>query len=332
MFVNLWVTTNCNFSCRYCYEGENKENHILQKETVDNLISHIKNELCENEDIIVEFHGGEPLLNFELIKYTIDDLNTIFPGNKKYYGITTNAYYLEDNYLDFISEHMNYNLSISIDGMPEINDKYRVTRNGEGTFTKICDNVKAVLIRRPDSMARMTVTSNTVQHLYENSLFLEEMGFKIIGAALDYYDEGWNEEKIEILYKEMVKLKEYEKVKKRARFPITNFYCKKMRECGFGKKYFTLYPNGDIYPCTYCVGKEEFILGNINGSGFNTEQIKKYQSVNTKANTLCIGCKHIEHCVANRCKFWNYALTGDFLLPSGVACAMENIKQRLSIL
>ena len=69
MFVNLWVTTNCNFSCKYCYEGENKKNDILQKETVDNLILHIKNELSENEDIIVEFHGGEPLLNFELIKY-----------------------------------------------------------------------------------------------------------------------------------------------------------------------------------------------------------------------------------------------------------------------
>lgn len=66
-------------------------------------------------------------------------------------------------------------------------------------------------MRRPDSMARMTVTSNTVQYLFQNSLFLEEMGFKIVGAALDYYDEEWNEEKIEILYKEMVKLKDYEK-------------------------------------------------------------------------------------------------------------------------
>ena len=74
------------------------------------------------------------------------------------------------------------------------------------------------------------------------------------------------------------------------------------------KNYFTLYPNGDIYPCTYCVGKSEFLLGNINKEGFKEDKILEFQTINAKCNPLCEGCGHLEHCVSSRCKFLNYAL------------------------
>lgn len=105
MFVNLWVTTSCNFSCKYCYEGEKKKSFDLSKPTLNNLITHIIQEIKDvDEEIIIEFHGGEPLLNFPLIEYTVNKINCIFPKNKKRYGITTNAYYLDEKKADFLAE------------------------------------------------------------------------------------------------------------------------------------------------------------------------------------------------------------------------------------
>lgn len=332
MFINLWVTTNCNFSCKYCYEGQDKPSLFLSESTVNNLIEYIKNEISEKEEIVIEFHGGEPLLNFHIIEYTVNKVDIAFPLNKKSFGITTNAYCLNEKIADFLSERMNFNLSISIDGAQDTNDKYRVTREGKGTFNIVERNAHLLLRKRSDVMARMTVMPDTVNDLYNNCMKLVNIGFKVVGSSIDFYDKRWTEEHFEILYGQLVKLWEIQNQYKNIRFPMTNFYCKKMSICGFGKKYFNLYPNGDIYPCIFCAGDLEFVIGNINMEGFNMEKIHKYYETNKKENIDCNGCNHIQNCVSSRCKFMNYALMGNYLSPSPVVCAMENVKQRLSCL
>lgn len=333
MFVNLWVITNCNFSCKYCYEGEKKPSLILDEFTVDNLINYIGKEIIDgDEEIIVEFHGGEPLLNFELIKYTVNKINNILPFNEKKFGITTNAYCLDNEKADFLAKWMNFNLSISIDGREEINDKYRITKEGKGTFEVVKRNAVYLLSKRKNVAARMTILPETVKDLYDNCMELVETGFNIIESSLDYFNVDWSEEHFEILYKELVRLCLFQEKNKNVRFPITYFYCKKKSVCGFGKKYFNLYPNGDIYPCTYCVGEPHFVIGNINTGKFDLKRIARYKEINKKTNNECVGCNHIQYCISSRCKFINKTLTGNFLKPSPVMCAMENVKQRLSIL
>lgn len=332
MFVNLWVTTSCNFSCKYCYEGEKKKSFDLSKPTLNNLITHIIQEIKDvDEEIIIEFHGGEPLLNFPLIEYTVNKINCIFPKNKKRYGITTNAYYLDEKKADFLAEWMNFNLSISIDGRQEINDMYRLTKDGKGTFKIVKENAMYLLKKRKDVKVRMTILPETVKYLYDNCMDLIEVGFSVIGGSLDYYNSGWTKEHFEILYNELVKLYMFQKKYKNIRFPIVNYYCKKKEVCGFGKKYFNLYPNGDIYPCAYCAGDSNYIVGNINMEGFNMEKIYQFKEINRKINKECTGCSHIQNCISSRCKFINKSLTGDYFKPSPVMCGMENIKQRLSL-
>lgn len=334
MFVNLWVTTSCNFSCRYCYEGSDKKALFLEEITVNNLINHIKSEVKdENEEIIIEFHGGEPLLNFKIIKYTIEQMNESFPENKKHYGITTNAYYLNEEIADFLAKWIDFNFSISIDGDRETNDKYRVTKDGKGTFDVVKRNAPLLLKKRSDVMARMTIKPDTVKDLYNNCMALVDIGFKVVGSSLDYYDDRWTEDHMDVLYKELLKLRSIQIESKDIRFPITNFYCKKMGVCGFGRKYFNLYPNGDIYPCIFCTGNPNFLIGNINtDEGFNEEKILQLTKINIKENAECIGCSHIQNCICTRCKFMNWSFTGNFFSPSPMVCAMENIKQKISCL
>lgn len=89
-------------------------------------------------------------MNFPLIEYTIRKINDVFPNIKRHYGITTNAFYLKGDILDFITKWMDFNLSVSIDGTPEVNDSYRIMNNGLGTFEKIEENIKALLKKRAD--------------------------------------------------------------------------------------------------------------------------------------------------------------------------------------
>lgn len=329
MFVNLWVTTKCNMACKYCYEGITKANLFMDTKTANNIIKHIENHVSdEKEKIIVEFHGGEPLINVQVIRYIIDRLNNILPQNSKQYGITTNGVLITEEIAKFITQTMDYNLSISIDGTQESNDIQRKLPNGMGTYSLITDKIELLLRHAPNTTARMTLTPETCGNLYNNCLHLSKMGFKNIGTSMDYFNSDWTEEHFECIGEQIKKLVYYKKKQvEKINFSILNYLSTVKGICCFGKSYFNVYPNGDIYPCTYSVGNSEFILGNINKEGFsNKELISEIREINKKSNPECDGCSHIRNCPSTRCKLINKAITGDFCIPSPVICAYENLK------
>lgn len=330
MFVNLWVTTKCNLNCSYCYEGVDKKQLFISKETIDNVILHIENYFTHNDDneIIIEFHGGEPLLNYDAITYCVNEIKRTFSKKRFLFGITTNATLLTEAQAQFLAENMTYNLSVSIDGSKETHDKCRVFHDGKGTFDIVRDKCELLLQKAQGARARMTVIPSEVGMVYENCMTLVDIGFRNIQTEIDYFNKEWKESDFDVLFEQVNKLAQYSlKAERNIKFSLLNYIMKTKGLCNFGESYFNVNVNGDIYPCTFCVGDKKFILGNINDGGFtNKKIIQEIQNVNKENNPACSGCLQVKYCPTTRCKLVNKALTGCYIVPSATVCAMQNLK------
>ena len=177
MLIGIWVTTGCNLMCRYCYEGLEKQCENMTQDVADSVIKFIKTVYKPKyqEPLIVEFHGGEPLINFSMIQYIISELEK--SSLKPLFGITTNGLLLTKQIVDYLCEKMNYGVSLSLDGDMLTNDKNRVDSNGNGTYTRIMKIVPELLKQKSDIRVRMTYTSETVERLGHNIIHLINCGF-----------------------------------------------------------------------------------------------------------------------------------------------------------
>ena len=205
----LWVTSCCNMQCTYCYEGKEKKNTYMSQQTLDNVIDFIDEHMSHNpgEDLLIDFHGGEPLLQFDKIEYAIEKFNKMF-GKRVRYGITTNGTILTDNILKCLVDNFHYSLSVSIDGTRETHDQKRRMKDGKGSYDIVIKNARRILEKRKDVRVRMTVDSTTVNKLFSNVCALNAEGFKLIVPGIDYFDSKWDQDKMLILYQQMLLLKE----------------------------------------------------------------------------------------------------------------------------
>ena len=140
MYVTLWVTTDCNLNCRYCYEGINKTNKIININTIDKSIEFIMNYF--NFQDIIEFnlniHGGEPFLAFDEIKYLVYRFKEVLKNNSinVLYTTTTNATLFNDEIIEFIVNEIP-DITISLDGTKSTHDKMRPFKNGKGSYDRV---------------------------------------------------------------------------------------------------------------------------------------------------------------------------------------------------
>ncbi len=334
MLVGLWVTTKCNLDCHYCYEGHQKSNRIMSEETADKSIKYICELLSKNNmnKLDIQFHGGEPLLNYNLIKYIVKKVNKLAAERKLVvkYGITTNGVLLDDERINYLLTNIKDNISISIDGAKESHDYYRVFKNGEGSYDKVMLNISKIIENKDLITARMTFNSTTVNNLYTNVIHLLEKGFAKIVSIPDYFDKTWNDTSMAVLLEQMLKLKKYHStLSNKDKISISlielNFYKKGI--CSGGTHNIHILPDGNIYPCSYAVGQQEMILDNIYNSISSFEQnVNELLKLNNLANEDCAGCTNYNCCVCTRCKIVNKTLVGEYHKPSPVICMIENIK------
>ena len=175
MQYTIWLTYACNLKCAYCYEEE-KRNLYLSKERARQLIDFIKNRsnTYSDDNISIVLHGGEPMLNYEVLRYIVENVK-IWDEDVSI-SMTTNGTLINEDNIEFILDNIN-DLSISIDGTAKAHNANRKYRDGKGSFIDTIKNIDRILEKKGDTIARMTVTPETVKYLYDNVTYINLFQF-----------------------------------------------------------------------------------------------------------------------------------------------------------
>ena len=183
----IHLTDKCNLRCKYCYE--NKKEKDISFEHIKNLIDYETKQ--GNKYSVVCFYGGEPLLKKELIKRTIEYINSKNSKTKFYYGMTTNGTLIDDEFIQYMKDNKFLNIGYSIDGIEKSQNLNRKTVDGKNTFNKVIENAKKTLKEFKNVVAMTVVTKNNINYLDESVRFLIDTGFNNINLQFNYLD-NWN--------------------------------------------------------------------------------------------------------------------------------------------
>lgn len=162
--ITLQVTQNCNLRCSYCIYSENSNlgqrshsKNSMSLEMAKKALDFYKSHSIDSDMASISFYGGEPLLEFVRIKEIVSYAEEIFDGKEILFGITTNATLLNEEVIDFLIEH-NFNITISIDGPKEVQNKNRKFKNGQGSFDIVLSNVSMIFNKNPALMKSITIS------------------------------------------------------------------------------------------------------------------------------------------------------------------------------
>lgn len=329
-FVNLFVTDKCNFKCRYCYEkGGNKGRKNMTQATADDVIRFIERTIGPDQQLIVSFHGGEPVLRFELIKYMVEKIRRVLP-NEAIFGITTNGSLLNDEMVEYLAENMRYKLSISIDGDECTQNFNRLHYGDSASYGEIMGYAAELRNRNPLFTIRMTYDRYNIYDLYRNIRYFIDNGFDRIIAEADFMSREWEQGDFEVIYEQFLGVKQYIcgiKDRHITVYPINSpDIC--LSPCTAGHDYFTISSSGKLYPCTMVVNDRKFCLGDVR-KGVDIGALYKTDRITSCENEGCRQCTRKQFCTAYRCCFLNYASTGDYYSPNLVMCNLMSIRNRL---
>ena len=347
----LHIAHDCNLACKYCFaeEGEYHGGRALMsyevgKKALDFLIANSGNRV----NLEVDFFGGEPLMNFQVIKDLVAyGRSKEKEFNKKFrFTLTTNGMLLDDDVMEFANKEM-ANVVLSIDGRKEVHDFMRPTRNGKGSYDLIIDKFKkmAEMRHQTNYYVRGTFTHYNLD-FSKDVLHLADMGFKQISAepvvAPDDMDYAIREEDLPKLFeeydalaKEMV---EREKEGKGFNFfhfmiDLTGGPClyKRLSGCGSGTEYLAVTPWGDLYPCHQFVGMEQFKLGNVDTGIEKTDIVDEFKLCNVYAKDKCKDCFARFYC-SGGCAANSYNFHGNLLDAYDVGCELERKRVECAIM
>ncbi len=342
----LLVAMDCNLRCEYCFAstgdysmGRKVMSFDTGKKALDFLLENSGN----RENLEVDFFGGEPLMNWDVVKQLVEygRSREAEYGKKFRFTITTNGMLLDEEKMDFINKEMS-NVVMSIDGRKDVNDRMRKRVDGTGCYDRIIEKYKQLAEKRDfeNYYVRGTFTkynldfSNDVFHLYD-------LGFDQISVEPVVCD---SKEKYAITEKDLPAVfSEYERLaqlmiinrKKGKHFNFFHFMLdldqgpcaiKRLRGCGSGNEYVAVTTEGDIYPCHQFAGIPEYLMGNINTGEFNLEMKNTFAQAHIYSKEDCRKCWAKFYC-SGGCNANNYIYTGNILTAHKLSCEMQ--KKRL---
>lgn len=306
----LHVAHTCNLNCEYCFAAQGKyhgERALMSFETGKRALDFLVEHSGTRKNLEVDFFGGEPLMNFEVVKQLVAYARSIEKekGKNFRFTLTTNGVLLDDEVTEFANREC-HNVVLSLDGRKEVHDRLRKTVNGQGSYDVIVPKFKDFVKKRGDRgyYVRGTFTKNNLD--FTNDLFhMADLGFTELSMepvvcapdepyALTEADLLALYEQYEILAKEMLH-------RKKDGHPITFYHymldltagpCiyKRISGCGSGTEYLAVTPWGDLYPCHQFVGDEKYKMGNIYDGITNTALQQEFKLCNAYARPECKDC------------------------------------------
>ena len=342
----LNIAHDCNLRCKYCFASTGdfgKGRKIMTFETGKKAIDFLLEKSLDRKNLELDFFGGEPLMNFDVVKQIVEYARSREAeyGKKFRFTITTNGVLLDDDKIDFINREMS-NVVLSIDGRKEVNDYMRKRVDGSGCYDKIMPAFKKLVEKRGDKeyYVRGTFTknnldfSNDVFDLYNNGFDQISVEPVVCEASADY---AITEKELPAIFKEYERLAEriLENEKKGKKFNFFHFMLdldqgpcaiKRLRGCGCGNDYVAITPDGDIYPCHQFVGIEEFKMGNIDEGTFDTKMKSYFSKTHVYTKPECKKCWAKFYC-SGGCNANNYQYAGDVHNAHKLSCQLQ--KKRL---
>lgn len=341
----IHICHDCNLRCRYCFADEgayHSEREFMSYETAVKAVDFLLANSGNRKVLEIDFFGGEPLMCLETIKKVVDYAREKGDalGKKFLFTTTTNALLLDDDAIDFFNREME-NVVLSLDGRKEVHDAIRKTKNGKGSFDYVIENVKKFVKSRGNKSyyVRGTFTSKNLD-FSKDVIFLAENGFDSISmepVVTDIDDLAIKDEHIPQVLEEYENLcdKYLEKYEKGEGFNFFHFnidleggVClqKKVSACGAGNEYFSVVPNGDIYPCHQFAGDKDFLMGNVYEGKLNPAIREKFASSCLFTREGCKDC-FAKFICSGGCSANNYHFEGDVNKPYKATCEM--MKKRI---
>ena len=341
----LHICHDCNLRCRYCFADEgayHSAREFMSEETAKKAIDFLIANSGNRKVLEVDFFGGEPLMCLQTIKNVVAYARRKTEGTQKkfLFTTTTNALLLDDDAIDFFNREME-NVVLSLDGRKDVHDAIRKTKNGKGSFDFIIDNVKKFVKSRGDKSyyVRGTFTAKNLD-FSKDVIFLAENGFDSISmepVVTDIDDLAIKSEHLSAINSEYENLcdKYLEKYKSGEGFNFFHFnidleggVClqKKISACGAGNEYFSVVPNGDIYPCHQFAGDKDFLMGNVYEGKIKREIREKFASSSLFTREDCGDC-FAKFICSGGCAANNYRFEGDINKPYKITCEM--MKKRI---
>ena len=306
----LHVAHTCNLNCAYCFASQGKyhgERALMSfevgKRALDFLIEHSGT----RRNLEVDFFGGEPLMNWDVVKQLVAYARSVEKekGKNFRFTLTTNGMLIDDDVIDFANREMS-NVVLSLDGRKEIHDRLRVDYAGNGSYDRIVPKFQRLVESRGGKNYYMRGTfTHANPDFTKDVLHMADLGFTELSmepvvcaeddpAALTSEDIETVKEQYEILATEMLK-------RQKEGRPFTFYHyildltggpCiyKRISGCGSGTEYMAVTPWGDLYPCHQFVGEEKFRLGSIYEGVTNTEVQSEFAACNVYAHPECRDC------------------------------------------
>ena len=306
----LHVAHTCNLNCSYCFASQGKfhgERAIMSMETAKRAIDFLVENSGNHVNLEVDFFGGEPLLNWDVVKGTVAYARSIEKehGKNFRFTLTTNGVGLNDEVMDFSNREM-HNVVLSLDGRKETHDRLRKFVDGRGSYDVIVPKFQEFVKRRGDKeyYMRGTFTHDNVD--FTKDLFhMVDLGFDRLSMEPVVCDPSepyaLTEEDLPKIYEQYEILAKYMLQKEKEGHPITFYHymldltggpCiyKRISGCGSGTEYFAVTPWGDLFPCHQFVGEEQFKMGDI-WNGIQREDIRQdFKMCNVYAREECRDC------------------------------------------